>query len=331
MAFKKFAYCAAVEEYPAQSLVEYAQEAEKYGVDEVWISDHFHPWVHSNSHCSNAWIVLTEIAALTKRVCVGTTVTAPILRYHPAIVAQSFATLENLHPKRVFLGVGLGEAINELPLGYSWPSTAERAERLKEAIEVIRKLWSEDYVNYKGKYFRLRKANIFDKPKTKIPILIATAGPKIAKLAGRISDGVITVPMDAERLSLLLKAFDDEVRDAGKDPAQIDKALLVHVSFDQDREKAINAILPWRATLLPFVFEYGIYDPRYIERLGEFVGIEAVEKGFVIATTEEDIIRKCEQFFRLGFNKIGFAPSGNPSLFFKVLGEKVIPYFKHEK
>jgi G6PDH family F420-dependent oxidoreductase len=324
-----FAYTAAVEEYHPKELVSYSKRAESAGFDEIWISDHFHPWVHTGSHSGNAWVILSEIAALTSRVSLGTCVTAPILRYNPAVVAQVFATLESLNTGRVFLGLGLGEAINEIPLGYEWPPFRERLKMLEEAVSVIRALWSKDYVTFKGKYFRLLKANIFDKPSRKIPIYVAAGGKKVAELAGRLADGLFTVPLHQEGdMKALISTFESGVKSSGRDPDDAQKAILIHVAFGEDMDQVIRAIAPWRATLLPFLFDLPVYDPRYIERHGEFVGLEALRKGFLMATSAEEVIKRCEEYFRLGFTKIGFAPSGATMQFMDAFQEEINPYFK---
>ncbi len=124
----------------------------------------------------------------------GTGLTAPTTRYHPAIVAQAFATLGDMYPGRVFIALGTGEAMNELPLGLNWPGFKERAERLEEAIKVMRLLWTKEFVNFRGKYYRLSGANLYTKPQRPIPIYVAANGPKTAEMAGRHADGFLTLP-----------------------------------------------------------------------------------------------------------------------------------------
>ena len=141
---------------------------------------------------------MAAVGAQTNRVILGTNVTCPTLRYNPAIVAQAFATLACLCPGRIFLGVGTGEALNEIPCGFTWPSThTERLERLREAVIMIRLLWSRSFVSFQGKYYKLSKANLYDKPPVPIPIHIASTGVKGAELAGELADAFMTLPPDS--------------------------------------------------------------------------------------------------------------------------------------
>jgi len=126
---------------------------EQNGLEKCWVSDHYMPWWHDGGYAGATWPWLGAALAKTNRIVIGTAVTAPILRYHPAIVAQVFATLGFMFSDRVFLTVGTGEAVNEVPSGNIWPSNLERFERLKEAIELIKKLWSEEWVDFNGKYY----------------------------------------------------------------------------------------------------------------------------------------------------------------------------------
>ena len=181
----KFAYKIAPEHHQPDKLLDNAILAEKYGFESFWISDHFHPWGHIGGGGAFAWTWISSAAERTHTATIGTDVTAPILRYHPGIVAQAFATLGYMYPERIFLGLGAGEALNESPLGYVWPSPRERVEMLEEAIIVIKRLWTEDFVDFNGKYYRLKKANLYTKPQRPLKIYVAAGGPRTAELAGR--------------------------------------------------------------------------------------------------------------------------------------------------
>jgi G6PDH family F420-dependent oxidoreductase len=172
--------------------VDAAVRAELAGFDSVWASDHFHPFQENQGHAGNAWLTLAAIGQRTTRVTLGTAVTCPIYRNRPALVAQAFATLGDLYPGRVFLGTGTGEAVNELPAGGGWGPYNERFARLREAVTLIRRLWTQDWVTHDGPAFPIANANIYDKPAEPIPIYIAASGPRSATLAGEIGDGWIT-------------------------------------------------------------------------------------------------------------------------------------------
>src|SRR6185503_10738190 len=149
-------------------------------------------WRHTDGHAPNALVWLGAAAQATERVTLGTRVLTPTFRYHPAVVAQAFATLGCLAPGRVILGVGSGESLNEVPLGLTWPDGKERFARLKEAVTLIRQLWTEDRVSFEGTYYRTELATIYDKPDQPVPIYIGASGPAATRLAGRIADGFIT-------------------------------------------------------------------------------------------------------------------------------------------
>jgi len=159
----EFGFRAVTEEYPPDQLIEQIIVAENAGFDFITASDHFHPWFHVNAQAPQAWIVLAAAASITKKVELGTGVTSPFSRYHPAIVAQSFATLQCLAGERIFLTVGTGEAMNEIPLGLPWFSYKKRAQQLREAIEIIKRLWNEEFVTFEGEFFTLKNANLYTK------------------------------------------------------------------------------------------------------------------------------------------------------------------------
>src|SRR2546427_539119 len=174
-------YKASAEQFGPRELLDFAILAEELGFDSVVVSDHFHPWRDTGGHAPFSFAWLGAVAARTKRIRIGTSVVTPSFRYHPAIVAQAMATVALLAPGRVFLGVGSGESMNETPLTVSeWPEPGERLRRLREAVRLIKRMWSEDYVTFEGKYFQTREAKLFDKPAQPIPILIAAGGPQAA-------------------------------------------------------------------------------------------------------------------------------------------------------
>src|SRR3954454_12414148 len=188
----RFGYKASAEQFGPRELLEYAVRAEEVGLDSVAISDHFQPWRHSTGHAPNSLVWLGALGRATERVTLATSVLTPTMRYHPSIVAQSFATLACLNPGRVVLGIGTGEAMNETPAtAAEWPGAKERRLRMAEAIELIRRLWTEERVSFDGEYYKTDKATIYDKPEQQVPIYVAASGPLAVKLAGRAGDGFI--------------------------------------------------------------------------------------------------------------------------------------------
>jgi len=186
------------EDHDPVELLEQAKRAEDAGFEVAWSSDHFHPYYHESpfhkrASCGFAWVWMGAAGVQTRKIKLGTMVTSLLGRYHPAVVAQAFATLDYVFPGRVILGLGAGEAMNVRPLGHEWLEYPERREHLRESLEIIRRLWSEEFVDYEGKYFKLDTANLYTKPKGKIPIYVGAKGQKTALLAGEFADGVDTV------------------------------------------------------------------------------------------------------------------------------------------
>ncbi len=182
---------------PPEQVLQESAAADDAGFDGLFIPDHFHPWSVTDG-TPFAWTLLASIAERTNVKHIGTAVTCPSLRYNPAIVAQAFATLGAVYEGRVFLGVGTGEALNEVPTGNVWPRGAERLGRLEESIEVIRALWKGDHVSHSGKYYRLEKAKLYTVPKHPVPIYVSGFGPKATELAGAVGDGWITGTLPPE-------------------------------------------------------------------------------------------------------------------------------------
>src|SRR5258708_6376405 len=169
-------YVASHEQFAGPRLIEWTAQAEQAGVDAMWASDHFHPWQDNQGHAGHAWLTLAALTQRTSGMLMGTGVTCPTFRNNPAQVAQAFASLGVLAPGRIFLGVGTGEALNEVPAGGGWGGYAERAERLVEAVTIIRALWGQDWGSFQGTYPHIRPARIFGKPPTAGPFHIPPGG-----------------------------------------------------------------------------------------------------------------------------------------------------------
>src|SRR5687768_7042168 len=193
----RIGYSLSSEEQRPADLVRFAQQAEAVGFEYASISDHFHPWVDAQGNSPFVWSVLGAIANATSTLELGTGVTCPTVRYHPAIVAQAAATVASLMPGRFFLGVGTGELLNEHILGRHWPAYETRAAMLEEAVEVIRALWTGETVDHHGTHFTVDNARLYSLPEELPPVIVAAAGPKAARLASRIGDGLINPSGDA--------------------------------------------------------------------------------------------------------------------------------------
>lgn len=302
--------------------------AEKLGFDGVTTADHFHPFYHTDAKCSFAWGWISAVLASTKRVLCGTCVTAPILRYHPAIIAQAWATMAEMFPNRVFLGLGTGEAVNEVPLGFNWPSPLERVERLEEAVKIIKLLWErDDYLSFNGKYFRLKKARLYIRPKPCPILLIAAGGPKVAELAGKYADGIITVPQHFKHE--LLKIFEMSAKEAGRDSEKLTKHLNIGFSYDEDYDKALNSVKPKAGAILPLIFRYNISYPVEIESYAKLINDEAIKSNYVIFTHYDDAIKVIEKYYKSGFTHFHIESlSPNEEKFLYLFGQKILPYLR---
>src|SRR5450755_2296437 len=181
----KFAWLCSHEAYQPEDLVEQAVAAEEAGFDVVLGSDHFHPWVDDVSAAGFVWSWLGAVAARTERVQLGTAVTCPLFHYHPALVAQAAATVSRLSGGRFLLGVGTGEAINERPLGFAFPGYGERQARMREALEIIHRLFAGEKLSYQGSYYTTETARLYSPPAHSLPVLMAAGGPKSAAFAGQ--------------------------------------------------------------------------------------------------------------------------------------------------
>src|SRR5260221_337517 len=169
----KIGYKASAEQFGTSDLLRFALLAEECGFDSVGVSDHFQPWRHTGGHAPNAFVWLGALAARTKRVQIGTSVATPTFRYHPALVAQMAATIEGLAPGRAFLGIGTGESMNEVPLGIAWPEIKERFARMRESVELMQRLWKEEFVTFEGQFYRTKNATIYERPASgRVPLYI---------------------------------------------------------------------------------------------------------------------------------------------------------------
>jgi coenzyme F420-dependent glucose-6-phosphate dehydrogenase len=323
----KLGYKASAEQFGPVELLDYARHAERVGLEVVAVSDHFQPWRHHGGHGPSALAWLGSAAVATERAVLGTSVLTPTLRYHPSVIAQAFATLGLLAPRRVFLGVGTGEAMNETPVtGEAFPGRKERRLRLTEAIRLIRELWSGERVDFEGDYYRTSKATIYDKPDDPVPIYIAASGPLAAKLAGRVGDGFITTSgKDPELYDRLLGALAEGAEAAGRDPAEITRLIEVKVSYDRDRDFAREACRWWAALALSPEEKEGVDDPIEMERLAD-ANADRAHTRFIVSDDPEEIAAGIGRYAELGFDElILHAPGEAQARFLDQFAADVMP------
>jgi coenzyme F420-dependent glucose-6-phosphate dehydrogenase len=326
----RLGYKASAEQFGPVELLEFARHAERIGLEIVGISDHFQPWRHHRGHSPNALTWLGAAAVATERAVLGTSVLTPTLRYHPSVIAQAFATIGVLAPGRVFLGVGTGEAMNETPVtGDAFPGRKERRLRLREAIALIRELWTGERVDFEGDYYRTSKATIYDKPEEPVPIYVAASGPLAAKLAGRLGDGFIcTSGKDPELYDRLLANVVEGAEAAGRDPGEIHHMIEVKVSYDRDPDYAREACTWWAALALTPEEKEGVEDPIEMERLAD-ANAERAPTRFIVSNDPEEIAAGIRRYAELGFDElILHAPGEDQGRFLDQFGEDVLPLLR---
>jgi coenzyme F420-dependent glucose-6-phosphate dehydrogenase len=323
----KIGYKASAEQFGPRELLEFSVRAERDGLDIVSTSDHFQPWRHHGGHAPNAFAWLGAMTQATSRVTLGTSVLTPTLRYHPSIVAQAFGTLGLLAPGRVYLGVGTGEAMNETPAtGAEFPGRKERRRRMAEAIELIRRLWTEERVDFEGEYYRTEKATIYDRPDEPIPIYVAASGPLAAKLAGRVGDGfVCTSGKDPQLYVDLLDNVRQGAEQAGRDPSRIRRLIEIKVAYDRDREFARESCSWWAALALTPEQKEGVEDPLEMERLAD-ENVDRAPSRFIVSDDPDEVVERIGTYVELGFDELLLhAPGPDQNRFLEQFGSDVLP------
>ncbi len=324
----RLGYKASAEQFGPTELLGFGVLAEQVGFDSVFISDHLQPWRHEGGHAPAALPWLGALGARTERVVLGTSVLTPTFRYHPAVIAQAFATLGVLYPGRVILGVGSGESLNEVPLGLEWPDGKERFARLKEAIELITTLWSQERVSYDGKYYRTDKATIYDRPDVPVPLYVGASGPAATRLAGRVADGFITTSGKPDTLyrDTLLPALAEGAGKAGRTLDDLDLLIEMKVSFDHDPEKALADTGYWAALALTAEQKAGVEDPIEMQRLADALPIEQAASRWIVSADPDEHVEKIRHYIDLGFRHLVFhAPGPDQDRFLQLYGAEVLP------
>ena len=323
----RLGYKASAEQFGPRELLDFAVAAEANGFDSVFVSDHLQPWRYSDGHAPFALAWLGAVGERTSRVLLGTSVLTPTFRYHPAVVAQAFGTLGAMFPARMILGVGSGEALNEVALGVQWPDSRERIARLREAVQLIRALCTEDEVTFEGQFYRMRNAKIYDRPPDPIPIYISAGGPQVARLAGRAGDGLICTSGKGMELysEQLLPSFNDGAKETGRDPRELDRMIEVKVSFDTDRKRAMEDTKIWASLSLSAQQKTGVDDPRQMERLAKTVE-DIAYKRWLVSDDPEEHIAQLQPYLDLGFTHLVFhAPTDHQARFIELYGAQILP------
>ena len=291
------------EQFPAPTLVALGRAAEAAGFNTVWTSDHTQPWMANEAHAGHAWVTLSSLGAQTGQISFGTGVTCPTFRHHPAIVAQAFATLGQFYPGRVFLGVGSGEALNEEAVTGVWPKWQERSDRLVEAVQLIRQLWTGEKVDFKGDYFETTALRLWDLPEQPVPLYMASNGLKSMYRAGQHGDGLIT---DTQSLMSIprMTNFQQGALDAGKDPATM-PILVEHFVVVGGKAEAEEAASYWRFIPRAWQAYVNEADPQVINNRADVeTFLEEVYAPWPVSTDPAVHIAALQKLFDNGATQV---------------------------
>ena len=315
MAELKLGYKASAEQFAPRELVELAVAAEAHGMDSATVSDHFQPWRHEGGHAPFSLAWMTAVGERTERLFLGTSVLTPTFRYNPAVIAQAFATMACLYPNRIFLGVGTGEALNEIATGYAgeWPEFKERFARLREAVKLMRELWLGDRVDFDGEYYNLKGASIYDVPDGGVPVYIAAGGPVVAKYAGRAGDGFICTSGKGEELykDKLIPAVREGAEKAGRNADDIDRMIEIKISYDPDPQLALENTRFWAPLSLTPEQKHSVNSSTEMERLADELPIEQVAKRWIVASDPDEAVEKVKFYTDAGLNHLVFHAPGH--------------------
>jgi G6PDH family F420-dependent oxidoreductase len=312
----RIGYFLASEEFGPAELVAQARAAEQSGFEALWISDHYHPWNDAQGQSAFVWSVIGAISQVC-RLPITTAVTCPTVRIHPAVLAQAAATSAVMCEGRFVLGVGSGEALNEHIFGDPWPTAEVRLEMLEEAVEVMRELWSGEFVNHRGRHYTVEQARIYTLPDRPPPVYVSGFGPKAVALAGRIGDGYIITGPAADMVK--------EFRDSGGGDKPVQGAFKG--CFAASEEQAVRiAHERWPNSGLPGELAQVLPSPRHFEQATQLVTPEMIRDKFVCGPDPQPHLEKIEEYAKAGFDEVYVANTGpHAEDFFRMYAERVFP------
>jgi coenzyme F420-dependent glucose-6-phosphate dehydrogenase len=294
-------YALSSEEHSPADLVRHARAAEEAGFGFGLISDHIHPWVDAQGHSAFVWSVLGGIAQATGKFRIGTGVTCPLMRIHPAIVAHAAATTACLMPGRFFLGVGTGENLNEHVLGAKWPAPDERLEMLEEAVEVMRLLWQGDYETHRGKHYTVENLRIFDLPDDPIEVAVAAMQPQAAQLAGRIGDSLVNVAPKQE----IVDKFEES---GGKGKPKYGQITVCYAESKDEAKK--TAFEVWPNALVEGSASQELPLPSDFEQLTEDRDADELADTLTLGPDVDEYVEQVKEYEQAGYTHIYFHQVG---------------------
>jgi len=326
---QRVGYAAMLEQFHPREIVALCQHAEQRGFTGVMAADHFQPWIPAQGHSAFVWNVLSALGERTSG-DLGPGVTTPTFRWHPAMVAQASATLAAMYPGRHWLGLGSGEALNEHVVGSYWPEARERIDRMFEAIDIIRGLFTASAqgrdMKHSGPHFTLESTRLWTMPEVPPEIHVATSGPVTAKRAGGVANGIIMVGAPRAKLEHLLGRFTEGAVAAGRDVGTLKRVLQVHLSWAATDEEALsNALSQWPNGGMRFP-KADIRSPFEFEQIAKLVRPEDFD-GRLVISSDPDVHRAAlQKYVDLGFDRIYLHNVGrNQREWLDVFGRDVLP------
>jgi coenzyme F420-dependent glucose-6-phosphate dehydrogenase len=275
---------------------------------------------------------MTAVGERTERITLGTSVLTATFRYNPAVIAQAFATMGCLYPGRVMLGLGTGEALNEVAVsGMVWPEFKERFARMREAIDLMRRLWTEDHVDHAGEYYTTVGATVYDRPANPIPIYVAAGGPVVARYAGRVGDGFICTSGKGMALyqEELVPAINEGIAKAERTPGSLDRMIEVKLSYDHDADFALNATRFWAPLSLTAEQKHSVTSSTEMEALADQLPIEQVAKRWIVASKPDQAIEAIKPYVEAGFtNLVIHAPGADQTRFMEQFSADIMPVLR---
>jgi coenzyme F420-dependent glucose-6-phosphate dehydrogenase len=315
----KIGYSLICEEHPPDRLLQHARKAEEVGFDFLTVSDHFHPWISAQGESPFVWNILGALSQVTEEIEVGTAVTCPTVRYHPAIVAQAAATSARMLEGRFRLGLGSGEALNERIMGRVWPEASIRLEMLQEAVQIIRELWKGESTSHHGKYYDLENATIFTLPEKLPDILIAASGEKAAELAGEIGDGLWGLAPDSK----LLQEFE---RSGGEGKPRYGQFHVCVASTEKEARQLVHE--RWPNGGLTGELNAILPTPAHFEQACQMVSEEMAVDGIVCSDEPSAHMEMIKKYVDAGYTHVAIHQIGiDHSRFFDLYSREVVPEF----
>jgi coenzyme F420-dependent glucose-6-phosphate dehydrogenase len=326
----KLGYKASAEQFDPRELVEIAVAAEHHGMESVAVSDHFQPWRHTGGHAPFSLTWMAAVGERTTAIQIGTSVMTPTFRYNPAVIAQAFATMGCLYPGRIMLGVGTGEALNEVATGFrgagaqDWPEFKERFARLREAVTLMRQLWAEDRVDFAGEYYSTHGASIYDRPDVPVPVYIAAGGPVVARYAGRAGDGFICTSGKGMELytEQLIPAVAEGAEKVGRSVDAIDHMIEIKLSYDTSYDTALDNTRFWSPLSLSKEQKHDITDPIEMETAADALPIETIASRWIVGADPDEVVAAIKPYVDAGMNHLVFHAPGHDQRRFLELFER---------